>query len=84
MISSLGLVSEEVGRPQDALHWYGLLESTVASTWALEQRARVEEAMGDTESARETWRQVVRNYTRGDSDNPRVIAAPDNLARLGG
>jgi hypothetical protein len=40
--------------------------------------------MGDTEAARETWRQVVRNYTRGDADNVRVVAASEKLARLGG
>lgn len=80
----LGQVNERLGRPQDAIRWYRLLRSTPVRTWGLEQVARLAEEMGDAETAHETWETVVFNYTNGDADHPRVVAARANLARLGG
>lgn len=80
----LGMVNEELNRPQEAIRWYRLLRSTAMRTWGLEQIARVAEEMGDAETARETWRSVVFNYSVGDADHPRVMAAKAALERLGG
>ncbi len=80
----LGQVNEELARPQEAIRWYRLLRATELRTWGLEQIARVAEESGDVETARETWGTVVLNYSAGEQDHPRVIAASAALARLGG
>ena len=80
----LGQVNEELERPQEAIRWYRLLRATELRTWGLEQIARVSEESGDLETARETWRTVVFNYSNGNQDHPRVVAASAALARLGG
>jgi len=80
----LGQVNERMGRTQDAMRWYSRLRSSFLRTWALEQYARLAEEAGDTETARETWRSVVHNYSVGDEEHARVVAARANLARLGG
>lgn len=80
----LGEINEQLSRPREAIRWYGLLRGTAMRTWGLEQIARVAEESGDVETARETWRTIVFNYSQAPQDHPRVAAANAALARLGG
>jgi tetratricopeptide (TPR) repeat protein len=80
----LAQVNEELGRSQDAIRWYGLLRNNYMRSWALEQRARVAEEMGDLELARESWAAVVHNYSGADEGLARAVAARAALERLGG
>jgi hypothetical protein len=80
----LAQANEAMGRPQDAIRWYGLLYTTNMRSYGLERRASLAEEIGDVELARSSWRELNHNYVNADPGHPGAAAAREALARLGG
>ena len=79
----LGLANEELGRTTDALRAYGLLHSSYYRTEAYTRRARLAEAAGDLDTARESWRVVAAAYGAADPGHAGAEEARAAVARLG-
>jgi len=81
---TLGQTYEALGRPQEAIKWFGLLHESNLRSYALAQKARLQEEIGDDAAARATWRQVVSNYRNADEGYEPALTARAALERLGG
>lgn len=81
---SLAEVNLAQGRWDRAIHHAQFRALGYERPWALYVQAKAYEGEGDTEKAREAWRNLVSITRDGDPDIPRVLEAREALARLGG